>query len=195
MSTQQTGQVDQQETGIDRAAPDTEPKDWALFGSLLYGIATVGLFITFFTGLTIGDENSILLFSHEMLADEELFAAAAVAAEQMVFLSPLLAVAVGLYYHRDETSIEPAAKAAAVAAAAGVGVSLVLLTLLLVVFEPDLGEQATQTMGEQFSVDIGDEIPTIIGVAIGCAITAALTCFGFEKLDEHTNTESVADSQ
>ncbi len=183
MSVQETGQTDEpqldgQESSVDRVDAGSEPKDWATFGVLVYGTTAVGMFLTFFIGLTVGDEESILLFSEELLAGEELFMAAAVGAEQLLFLAPLIAVGVGLYYQRSADLSVPAPKPAAIAAGTGTAVGLLFLTLLLVLFEPDVAQE----FGMDGSlVNLGDELPTIVGITVGSAIAAALTAFAFEK--------------
>ncbi|WP_254864141.1 hypothetical protein [Halovivax gelatinilyticus] len=191
MAVTQTGQSDEEVSTLEQPpGTDSEPKEWATFGAVVYGVAAVGMFLTFFLGLTIGDEESVLLFAEGALVDEEMFAAAAAGAEQLVFLAPLIAVGVGVYYWSRESAESPA-KPAAIAAAVGTAVSLLLLTVLMMVFEPDMGEQMGMSaemaaaMGEESEslVSIGDEIPTILAVAIGSAIAAALTGVVLEKTE------------
>lgn len=143
--------------------------DFAKFGVIIYGIVGLGMYLTYFISMLLGDEDNTSLLS--VPGEDELFFAATSVSTTVIFLTTILAVGLAIYFYKDADVEGPSYTPPVVAAVAGIVVVSIVLMLLALIFEPD-----------GFDIGLGAEIVPFIGVWIGTAISAALTGF---VLDEY----------
>jgi len=157
------GQQYQQATSTTKS----EIVDFAKVGALSYLAVGVGIFLTFTLTYLFGDENAGFFAG---ASSDELWLAVSGgsfgfgALSLTVYLAPVIAAALAVYYYRTDSTREDAFKSASVASGAGfLGVS-VLMLLLATIFAPNGA-----------NVEIGKELAGLIGALIGIVLTAAGT--------------------
>ena len=151
----------------------SEEVRFAKFGLLTYALAGVGLFLSYVFLFLLADDDSAIrseFIIFEVAPDDELFVASFIAYTTFLTIVPLIAILVGVYFYRTDTTLAMPAKAAAIATAVGVVAVGFVLLLFLVIFEPDTAD-----------VSLGDEITGLLGILIGSVVVSAATGFLLEN--------------
>ena len=147
----------------------SEEVRFAKFGLFAYLLVGLGSFLSYaFLLLLADDDSEFVIFGG--YPDEELFAASLNAYTTFLTIVPLIAILVGVYFYRTDTTLAMPAKAAAIATAVGVVAVGFLLLLFLIIFEPDT-----------LDVSLGDEITGLLGILIGSVVVSAATGFLLEN--------------
>ena len=92
--------------------------------------------------------------------------------DQFLTLAPLIAILVGVYFYRTDTTLAMPAKAGAIATAVGVVAVGFVFLLFVILFEPSEADPG---------VSLGDEITGLLGILIGSVVVSAATGFLLEN--------------